>query len=451
MENYYEFSQEINRLKKANNFSAVLDLFVAHKDNFSKQQITNDNYMINNIIASLRKVNNSLYVHNFLNEFNIIINENTNEMVLNAYGWAIYDICKVEVSNENYNREKILDLIQDPIHLLSLKKSDYSYSVISNILRLVLKVEKNKLNKNWNFINDFCNFFNPEILSVECETMEIRGQLTEFASDKENWYATKSKALFELKMFQECYEVSKVAIDYIENFHYSNDLWFARRIALSKKQLGNIDEAIEELEQIYKRKSEWFIKKELAELYFEINDLEKSFHYAIDAICKNGFSKLEFKIGLVLLLANIFKAYNKTEFTNKHFLLLKIIREKNGWKIPQELQNELNQINMENINLATLENELIKYWKSFKPKTDRFQQTKKLLQGSIKKILNDNEQGKNGFLTSNEQDYYFLIPKHIKFIDKIELDTKVKFEIIKLDEGKERAKILKILEETNTL
>jgi len=444
MENYYEFSQEINRLKKANNFSAVLDLFVAHKDNFSKQ-IANDNYMINNIIASLRKVNNSLYVHNFLNEFNIIINENTNEMVLNAYGWSIYDICKVEVSNENYNREKILDLIKYPLYLLSLKQSDYSYSIISNIFRLVLKVEKHKINKNWNFMNAFCNLFNPDIFSLECGTMEIRGKLTEFASDKENWYATKSKALFELNMFQECYEVSKLAITNIDNFHYNNDLWFARRIALSKKELGNIDEAIEELEQIYKRKKEWFIKKELAELYFELNELEKSFYYAIDAICKNGFSKLEFKIGLILLLANILKAYNKVEFANKHFLLLKIIREKNGWKIPQELENELNNINMENINLATLENELIKYWKSFKPKTDRSQQTKKLSQGFIKKILNDNEQGKNGFLTSNEQDYYFLIPKHIKFIDKIELDTKVQFEVVKLSDGKERAKIFKVL------
>ena len=444
MENYYEFSQEINRLKKVNNFSAVLDLFVAHKDNFSKQ-IANDNYMINNIIASLRKVNNSLYVHNFLNEFNIIINENTNEMVLNAYGWSIYDICKVEVSNENYNREKILDLIKYPLYLLSLKQSGYSYSIISNIFRLVLKVEKHKINKNWNFMNAFCNLFNPDIFSLECGTMEIRGKLTEFASDKENWYATKSKALFELNMFQECYEVSKLAITNIDNFHYNNDLWFARRIALSKKELGNIDEAIEELEQIYKRKKEWFIKKELAELYFELNELEKSFYYAIDAICKNGFSKLEFKIGLILLLANIFKAYNKVEFANKHFLLLKIIREKNGWKIPQELQNELNQINMENINLATLENELIKYWKSFEPKINSSQKTKELLQGSIKKILNDNEKGKNGFLTSNEQDYYFLIPKHIKFIDKIELDTKVEFEVVKLSDGKERAKIFKVL------
>ena len=446
MDNYYDFSREITQLKKSNNFSAVLDLFVKNKDKFSKQQIANDNYTINNIITSLRKVNNAIYVNSFLNEFNIIINEETNEMVLNAYGWSLYDICKMEVSNVNYNQEKLLNLIQYPIYLLSLKKSDFSYSVISNIFRLILKAEKSKLNKNWNFINNFCNLFNPDILTLKCDTMKIKGKVTEFASDKENWYATKSKALFELNMFQECYEVSKFALSHIDNFHYNNNLWFSRRIALSKKELGNINEAIDELEKIYKKRKEWFIKKELAELYFEINNIEKSFDYAIDAICKNGFSKLEFKIGLILLLGNILKSQNKIDFSNKHFLLLKIIREEKGWKLPQELQNELNQIDMENINLSSIKNDLIKYWKSFQSKINNSQKTKKLLEGYIKKILNDNEKGKNGFLTSKEKDYYFLLPKHIKFIDNIELNTKVKFEVLKLNDGKERAKILKIVE-----
>jgi len=447
MSNYYDFSREITQLKKSNNFKAVLDLFVEKKDNFSKQQIANDNYIINNIITSLRKINNAVYVDNFLKEFNIIINEKTHEMVLNAYGWVIYDICKIEVSNENYNNVKLLNLIKNPMYLLSLHESEYSYSVISNIFRLILKVEKNKLNKNWNFINNFCNLFNPDIFTLECGKMEIRGKITEFASDKENWYATKSKALFELNNFRECCEISKLAIDHIDNFHYNNELWFARRIALSKKELGSIDEAIEELEQIYKRKNEWFIKKELAELYFEINNLEKSFYYAIDAICKNGFSKLEFKIGLILLLGNIFKKYNKIEFANKHFLLLKIIREENGWKIPPELQTELNKINLENINESAIKSELINYWKSFKPKTDSSLKKKNLLEGYIKKVLNDNEKGKNGFITSNKKDYYFILPKHIKFIENIELNTKVEFEVLQLNEGKERAKILKVIED----
>ena len=57
-----------------------------------------------------------------------------------------------------------------------------------------------------------------------------------------------------LGKFQECYDVSKLALETFEKFHYSNDIWFARRIALSKKNLGNSEDAIKELQQILRKK-----------------------------------------------------------------------------------------------------------------------------------------------------------------------------------------------------
>ncbi len=254
MINFNQFVNQIQEYKKSNQFQQVLDYFKKEKVNFSNEQISSDKFLISNIITSLRKTNKSNFVNNFIVSYNILINENTDEIILNAYGWSLYDICKSEVSNNNYNKENLLQILQYPIYLISLKISDFSYSIISNIFRLILKVEKHKLNQDWNFINNFCNLFNHERFSLECGTSEIRGKTTEFASDKENWYAKKSKSLFELNHFQECYEVSKLAISNIDSFHYNNDLWFARRIALSKKALGNIDKAIEELEVIYRKK-----------------------------------------------------------------------------------------------------------------------------------------------------------------------------------------------------
>ena len=77
--------------------------------------------------------------------------------------------------------------------------------------------------------------------------------------ERAGWYQNKSKALFELADFKECYEISKQALENINNFHYNNDLWFARRIALSKKEFGNTPEAIEDLEKIFKKKKALFV------------------------------------------------------------------------------------------------------------------------------------------------------------------------------------------------
>ena len=109
-----------------------------------------------------------------------------------------------------------------------------------------------------------------------------------------------------LGKFQECYDVSKLALETFEKFHYSNDIWFARRIALSKKNLGNPEDAIKELQQILRKKKEWFIQKELAELYKEEGKNDKAFDLAIDAI--NNFGDLEFKIDLLYLLGELLKA-----------------------------------------------------------------------------------------------------------------------------------------------
>ena len=96
------------------------------------------------------------------------------------------------------------------------------------------------------------------------------------ASDKEKWYATKSKALFELRLFQECFDISEKALHEFNDFHYNNDLWFARRMALSKKSLGNLNEAINDLEKIFRRKKEWFIQKEIGDILLETGKIEEA-------------------------------------------------------------------------------------------------------------------------------------------------------------------------------
>ena len=187
----------------------------------------------------------------------------------------------------------------------------------------------------------------------------------ELASDLESWYAYKTKALSKLGKWQECFDRSKEALNALDNFHYSNDVWFLRRIAISKKNLGNSKDAIAELEGILNRKKEWFIQKELAELYFESGNLEKAYKYSLDAI--NNFGPLEYKIDLLYLMGEIFQSKGEADFALKHFILSKTIRQKEGWKIPQKLIDRLKKFDQQDvqaIKTENLESDLKKYWQS---------------------------------------------------------------------------------------
>lgn len=68
-----------------------------------------------------------------------------------------------------------------------------------------------------------------------------------------------------------------------------------------------------------------------------------------------------------------------------------------------------------------------------------------ILFGTIKKILNDNEKGKDGFISSDGGDYYFNLPIHIGFSKDVSTGSSVKFVEIPQTNGKKRAKIIKVV------
>lgn len=479
MPTLFEFSQQIAKLKKEKKFSEALSYFRANKVFFSKEQIRNNEYIVSDMISCLRFSNHLDAGFHFLNIYGIEINEQQKERVLIAYGWLLWAKYKAEneynehvpfeddffdgkdeeteVEDFDFNKSELLEKIETLIPILNSFNSDFTKTLSSNLFTIVLKLEKKKPAPNWKLVNEFCNKIDREKLSKTSSTIKVerKGQLkdTESASDFENWYAYKTKALTKLGKWQECFDLSKEALEKIKKFHYSNDVWFARRIALSKKNLGNIEGAIQELQTILKKKREWFIQKELAELYFEKGDIESALKQAMDAM--NNFGPLEFKVDLLFLLGKILRQQEKLELSFQHFSLSKLIRQSEGWKLPQKLVDELRTFSFSEIpqtELKTLKNELQKYWDSFKaPETKTFDKSKTTAsndnEGKIVRILHDNDRGKDGFIKSNGKEYYFSVNPNFHSISKITVGTKVLFEIKPATDGKKvQTKIIKVIE-----
>jgi tetratricopeptide (TPR) repeat protein len=438
-----EFSYQISQLKKANQFQQALGYFKEHKNNFTNEQIATNNFLIADIIASLRKTNNAKAVGHFLATYKIEINRTTSSNVLIQYGWAVYDNLKELLANNHYDKSSIISLLKHPLDVLSNANTNSTTSILGNIMRVVFQKEKEKQNQDHNFLNRFLDLINPNALDRQEQSFEKNGKAIKSASDFESWYAHKSKHLLELGRYEECFKISHIAIEQISSFHGNNDLWFARRMALSKQAMGNTEDAIKDLEKVFNKKRDWFIQKEIAELYFSINLIDKAFKNAMEAMKQNGFGKIEFKIGLIVLLGKILKTQGNSKLANEHFWFVRLIREKNGWSIPSELQSELNNIQPP---ILLQYNELFSQLKGFwQPSHDNTQHSDELKNGTITKILNDNEKGKDGFLESKGISYYFSIPSNIKFASELANGVNVGFVDITKDGEKKRAKIVKIL------
>lgn len=476
MASLFDFSRKIADLKKEKKYAEALSHFKENKANFTKEQISTNEYIISDLITCLRHSNHIDAGFKFLNIYGIKINLETKERILSAYGWLLWSKYKAEyfVGNDNeqendffdedddefpinsnihHDKNELVEQIENILPLLFNINNSFQQSLISNLISIVLKSEKKKPSPNWKLVNEFCNSINPNYLSITCSTIQVKrkGQIKdmELASDLENWYAYKTKALSKLGQWQECFEKSKEALEKLNSFHYSNDIWFSRRIALSKKNLGNTDDTILELELILKKKREWFIQKELAELYFEKEDYNHAFKYAIEAI--NNFGHIEFKIDLLFLLGKIHNKKGENELAFKHFSLSKLIRQSEEWKIPLKLLEELSRFSHDEITvkeLQNLKNDLKNYWNN---NSSNNQQkvtinTNELHQGRITKILHDNERGKDGFLKFNESELYFSLSANYHLTPKINIGSNVEFKIIPPQDGKkEQTKIIKLI------
>ncbi|MCW3789361.1 DUF7017 domain-containing protein [Plebeiibacterium sediminum] len=476
MTSLFDFSKQIASLKEKKKYSEALSYFKINKQNYDPLQIKNNEYIISDIISCLRYTNQYEQGLLFLELYKIPIDSIQKERVILAYGWLLWamykennrdepthvDVLSFEEFNQNevkisyLSKSNTLQKIKLLIPILLQKNSDFSKTLISNLFSSVLNLEKKKKQPDWKLINDFCDLFSPTVLSKETSSIQIKrkGRIKdmELSSDLESWYAYKTKALLKLGKWQTCFELSKEALANIDTFHYSNDIWFSRRIALSMKNLGNIDDTINELEKILQKKNEWFIQKELAELYFEKNEINSAFKMATEAI--NSYGPIEFKVDLLLLLGRILMEKNQLDIAFKHISLSKLIRQKKEWKLSQSLITELAQFKNDEIPISEIDT-LMKEVINFSRKHDRKQTNIKIMRnpdnssyiGEIVKILHDNNRGKDGFIKYTNQNLYFSLSINFPLIDKLSTGSKVRFSISPSRNGnKNYVTILKIIE-----
>lgn len=398
MASLYDFSQAISKLNKEKKFTETLKYFKDGKNKFTPEQIGLNKYIVYEMISALIETNHSDVIFNFIEQYKVV-----------------------------------------------LEPKNFSY---------LLKKFKDKPSVNWTVVNKFCDLVSVDLLDSECKTIEVerKGEKKsmELASNKEDWFAFKTKALFETQHYQECFDLSKVAIESFKKFHYSNDIWFARRIALSKKHLGNSADALNELLLILRRKKEWFIQNEVAQIYKENGDNEKALKFAISAI--NNFGSLEYKVGLLVLIAELLALKNEKELSFKHYSLSKLLRIQEEWNIPNSVSLALGQFTFKQITIDKLPNlkrELKKYWNSFgNIKTTPKQNTTQRQIGKIDRILHNNEKGIDGFIKfDSNKSIYFRVNATEEIVKKIVIGLEVEFNVLlATKDKKEKASQVKIIQ-----
>ncbi len=304
------------------------------------------------------------------------------------YAWCIY---YTEIKFDKIEDETKFLKAAKAITKLSKQEAGFSPYVLT--VFKVLDYLSTKIPYPKNEILEWCSKLEINNLDDEAYIFTNKqGEKQEGASKQEQYFAHCTKALYEKGLYDECIFMCQKALESIETFHNNNAIWLARRISVSFKALGDTEMALELLHSLLQKKRDWFMYKEIAEIYFEKQDYQNGLKYAIYAVLGNG--ERDKKVNLYKLLAKILKETsrpNKNEEIKKHIEFIYFIRRSNNWKIDNELNQLINEYQIDtqkNIDLKVYEKELKNLWREL-----RFYR-KPIQTGTIKKLDNRKRVGK---------------------------------------------------------
>lgn len=398
------------------------------KNNINAQdQLKNNEYILAKCLDLFRKSKETKLALIFLksNILNININTKTSDELRNSFGWLLYSSLKYGHEAE----DKALTQAIENIKLFSTKDR---YSPFSKLFKQILRVYKNPPNPNWSKILEFLNLFSPNELSAKCDKQDVNnGKTLELASDLEDWYSNKIKALSKLKHFKEVISLGKEALIKIDKFHYRNDQWINRFIGLALFETGNNAEAISYLKKFIKKNRDWYGKRDIAEIYLKFGKSRYALEYAIEAALaekkdtdKKG--KLYSLIGRVLEDLNI-----NLDIAYKHYCFAAFTRLNSKWEVTdaiiegkQRLKQQIQTTNLDKLTYQELKSDLINYWKSKTTKNKK--PRSKFTKGFISSL---NISKKCGTITGEKDNikYFFYFSDCNKKEDSIKKNDKVSF------------------------
>jgi len=315
--------------------------------------------------------------------------------------WCIYDKSINRVNREIKQNEAAF--FNSVNRIMGLAIPNIFSPFIRTIFKVVDYLEESRTTYPAESINNWLEKLDPSDLSLDTwQGKDQRGKSMEHASDRERWYSKKTKALYSFGKFQECIDTGEKAIKEIPVFHYQNDKWIKRLIALSLGELKKPEEGITWLDQIMDDKAEWFLYYDKASLLNKIGDMHEALKFASFAALDR--KEISYKCNVFLLMGKILLNKEELDLANQHLLLAAKIRLENEWSISDELQGFVDQTGISILELKPtkdLVKDLRNYWQSL-----RFAGMDTAA-GTIKNIV---KSGKSGFISGEDgEEYYFKI------------------------------------------
>jgi|GEM_PF-253953 len=311
----------------------------------------------------------------------------------NVYSWSLH--YEFLVNNSELNIEKKRECVDKILHYSTFDKFSPRTKSVLTLVKL--------LKEGQMYAEMLCYLEKLKIKSLSDENYKYKsrdGKTITLSSELELYYNYLTEALLKTEEYQSCIDESTRALATIKSFQNNNDFWLSRRMAKSYQELGNIAEARKIYEELIAKKKDWFLFAELAQILYDSKLIEESLKYALTGA--KEFGEIEKKVNLIELLGMILEKLGKKEESEWHYYLTYKIRQKEGWKTSDWLENKIAAIErgkVIEIEYKELVKIVRKIWNTL------LDEIEPKIEGRITSLLPN---GRNGFISAaNGKSYYF--------------------------------------------
>jgi len=394
--NAQELQNQADALMKQNQFQPAAELYAQLWEQFPQSQ---DEWVAWKYARALRKANNSRKALEICQQGRAI--KPDFDRLNHVYGWALYDVY-MKGADETLDNNQFFKAANEVINLTKQE----IYSPYTWIVLRVVDYLKKKPSPSYPAILEWLDKLKPELLSKEERSAPSTDEHNDtYVSEQEKWYTTRVRALVETKRYDEGIELCTQVLKLFTTFHHDYDVWLRWYRALSLHAVHRLEEALTDLKYVERKKNGFFVKHEIALVYFEMGDPTRAIAIAAQAALGRG--DLEYEWEMFFNMARILHVLGDVEHAQEHALLAFKIRQEKDWAIPIELMQLITTLHL-NTNIDVTARNLYKrlkpFWETLKPVTETE------FKGRIDKLHSN---GKSGIIRGEDGKTFFFAMRSV--------------------------------------
>lgn len=325
--------------------------------------------------------------------------------VKSAYCWCLFERFLKNPGNGEVPEAAMRNAV---LEMLEHSRPDDKYTPCWRAVQgLIRYYRKNR--QHAGEIHQILSRIDPASLSTETYTITVeekgRKLEKEQSSPREDWYSWESKALMDLRKYEECIGVCRQGLAALDRFHYDNDAWMLYRQGSSEYATGRLEEAEEHMRQAYRMRAHWSMLFGLFAILRKQGRNDEALQYGCRAL-QGPRRELELKVKALQRMGEFLEEQGDRRMAAAHLALMRKIREVKGWQLAPELVDKADRLaEGEDIPADPLPL-LEKFWRDNRFKGER------QLNGKIEKMLPNN---RAGFIKAENGESYYFSVQNLKF------------------------------------